>query len=462
MSRTIAVFGGSFNPPGSHHRLVAERLAAQFDQVVVVPCGPRPDKPGTGDVPPTYRAAMVDLAFRGIPRLRVDLFDLEASTFTRTFELEQRFRDEGEPWHVIGTDLLQGGADGRSVVHAEWAHGSTIWRELRFAVVERTGFAFAPGELPLHHRLLAGGIEGASSQVRERLFHRQPITGLVPPDVGEYIERHGLYRGMRPARRARLELGTVRPLVVAAPDDAEALRVAARWTPSDAEHANLVVAIGGDGTMLHAIRRHWRLRLPFYGINTGHVGFLLNHAPPDDYLGEQLVLQQLPLLWVEIERTDGTRRAELAFNDAWVERASGQTAWLRVTVDGRERLPRLVADGALIATAAGSTCYARAMGAAPLPLDTPALMLVGSNVLRPAFFQPAVLPLESVVELRTLDPHKRPLRGCIDGVEQGELSCMTARVSNIAAAELAFDPRFDASEKLARLQFPAHTEPLAE
>jgi NAD+ kinase len=159
-----------------------------------------------------------------------------------------------------------------------------------------------------------------------------------------------------------------------------------------------------------------------------------------------------------VERADGSRHAALAFNDAWVERVSGQTAWLRVSVDGRERLAQLVADGALVATAAGSTCYAHAMGAAPLPLDTQALVLVGSNVLRPAFFQPAVLPLESVVELRTLDSAKRPLRGYIDGVEQGEVTCMTVRASNTAAVELAFDPRFDASEKLARLQFPPPTE----
>ena len=73
--------------------------------------------------------------------------------------------------------------------------------------------------------------------------------------------------------------------------------------------------------------------------------------------------------------------------------------------------------------------------------------------------QPVVLPIESVVELRTLDPAKRPLRGYIDGVDQGEVRSMKARVSNIAAVELAFDPRFDASEKLARLQFPPAPEP---
>ena len=88
MSRTIAIFGGSFNPSGAHHRAIAERLSSHFDEVVVVPCGPRPDKPVTNDVPPIYRAAMADMTFRDIPRVRVALFDLEASTFTRTVDLD--------------------------------------------------------------------------------------------------------------------------------------------------------------------------------------------------------------------------------------------------------------------------------------------------------------------------------------------------------------------------------------
>src|SRR5512133_3924692 len=110
--RSIAVFGGSFNPPGMHHRRIAERLAREFDEVVVVPCGPRPDKPITDDVPPTHRAAMVDLGFRGLERVRVELFDLETSTFTRTYQLEERFQASGDVYHVVGTDLLGGASEG--------------------------------------------------------------------------------------------------------------------------------------------------------------------------------------------------------------------------------------------------------------------------------------------------------------------------------------------------------------
>src|SRR5438067_12122343 len=87
----LALYGGSFNPPGEHHRAAASALAQHVDQVVVIPCGPRPDKPVTHDVPAIHRAAMVDMTFRREPKTRVDLLDLEASRFTPHHELERRF-----------------------------------------------------------------------------------------------------------------------------------------------------------------------------------------------------------------------------------------------------------------------------------------------------------------------------------------------------------------------------------
>ena len=76
MTMKIAAFGGSFNPPGLHHRAIAEALARQFDRVDVIPCGPRPDKATVDDVDPAHRAAMAHLMFQGIPNVRVDESDL--------------------------------------------------------------------------------------------------------------------------------------------------------------------------------------------------------------------------------------------------------------------------------------------------------------------------------------------------------------------------------------------------
>ena len=62
MARRIALFGGSFNPPGTHHREIAEMLARHFDEVRIVPCGPRPDKPLVGEMPSIFRAALCSVS----------------------------------------------------------------------------------------------------------------------------------------------------------------------------------------------------------------------------------------------------------------------------------------------------------------------------------------------------------------------------------------------------------------
>jgi nicotinate (nicotinamide) nucleotide adenylyltransferase len=452
--RLIALFGGSFNPPGRHHRAIAARLAEEFDEVVVIPCGPRPDKPTTTDVPPIHRAVMADLNFRRLPKVRVDLFDLEQSTFTRTVDLEHLYRDGGEVWHVVGSDLVQGGGKGQSQIQQEWARGQDVWQSLRFVVVQRPGAPLAKSDLPPHSRLIEIAQLGAASEIRAQVFHRQEVDTLLEPEVAHYIERHGLYRGSPPTRSGQWVLHDERLMLVVDERNSEAAKLARSLGPLDEENPTLIVVLGGDGTMLRAIREHWRRRVPFYGINTGHMGFLLNDVRPTGFTSRELHLEQMPLLWVEIEDPHGNKHTALAFNDAWVERAHGQAAWIQVKINGRERLSRLVGDGVLISTAAGSASYARAMGATPLPLNTPALLLVGSNVLKPEFWKPVVLPLDSHIECTTLDTLKRPLEGYIDGVPQGEVKTMRARVSNIAAVELAFEPEHDPATKLARIQFP--------
>lgn len=248
-----------------------------------------------------------------------------------------------------------------------------------------------------------------------------------------------------PSRRARLYYDPAKP---------ESVAVVENLKQYESPDPEVIVVVGGDGMMLRAIRQHGKDGLPFYGINTGQIGFLLNDAKRLDFWDEELRRYRLPLLCVEVVPVEGPSHQELAFNDCWVERETGQTAWVEVSVNGQVRMPRVVADGMLVSTAAGSTSYARAMGATPLPFNTPLLTLAGSNVLKPEFWQPAVLTSNSVVRIRNLDPDKRPLRGFVDGVAQGPVLEMTARVSSVDAVELLFAHEYDPVAKLAVLQFP--------
>lgn len=458
MSKRVAIFGGSFNPPGYHHRRIAQALAAEFDEVIIIPCGPRPDKLTTNDVEPIHRATMADLTFQGIPNVTVELFDLENATFTKTHELQEIFADRGEIWHVVGTDLIQKGDTEASFIQRVWERGLALWQQSHFVVITRQGFECQKVALPPHHRLIDLNFAGSSSTIRERIFRRESIAGLVTPEVESYIERYGLYRGRIPNRATKYSLVEPRLLIVADEHNDKAREWAKEFAPfNQPDNPNGILVIGGDGTMLHAIRQYWRMRLPFLGVNAGHLGFLLNNVEEifaHKFPLRNLILRQMPLLYVETRSADGQWRSALGFNDAWVERSTSQSAWIEIKLNDQVRLPKLVADGALLSTASGSTAYARAMGAMPLLADTPALILVGSNVMSPPNWKCVLLSYDSEIVLTTLDPKKRPIEAYVDGFSQGEVDIMRVRVSRIAAAELAFSANHDMTEKIAQIQFP--------
>lgn len=456
----LAIFGGSFNPPGHHHAQIARELARHFDEVRVIPCGPRPDKPVTDSVPPVYRATLADIVFGGIAGVTVDLSDFEREVFSRNFELQERFEKENELWHVVGADLIEGGARGESPIQRTWAHGAELWKKARFAVLKRPGYAFDEKDLPPQSRIIEFEIDGASTTIRERLSRGENVTDLLHPRALAYIERYGLYRAPIPGTWARGSLEGAKYVLQADGKNPKARELAEPLAKghTEARDADFITVVGGDGAMLRGIREHWRTRLPFFGINAGHLGFLLNgpdqvaaHAfPPRD-----VIFRQMPMLFLEFVDGEGKTHTAHGFNDAWLERSTSQSAWLEVIVNGVPRIPKLVSDGALVATAAGSTAYARSMGASPLLADTPAWLLVGSNVLEPAHWRSALLSPDTTVEIRSLDSHHRPVEAFVDGQSIGEVVSMRARLSRAAAAELVFCASHDMAEKIAAIQFGA-------
>ena len=452
----LAVYSGSFDPPGVHHRQIAAQLAEQFDEVVVFPHGPRADQPADDSLS-VHRAVMADLNFRGLDRVRVDLSDLERGEFTPYSEYREIFGSSNRTvHHTVTATVCRGGGDGQSMIHQDWSDGERIWADEPFVVLLEPREPFNEVDLPPRGTRTVVPMTTSSFVLRAALFDSAPnVDDLLVPDVAAYVRRHGLFRPTPPARECVYHVREPRAKLFFDSRNPESVRIAESLGAVEHPDPNVIVVIGGDGTMLRAIRQHWRRRLPFYGLNTGHLGFLLNDKARTDFRDHDLRLYQLPLLWVEMtDQNTGGRRGGLCFNDSWVERETGQTAWLEVSVNGQVRMRKVVADGMLVATAAGSTSYARAMGATPVPFNAPLMTLAGSNVLMPQSWHPAFLSTDSVVSIRNLDPDKRPLRGFIDGETQGRVTEMTVRVSNIAAAELMFTREHDPVAKLATLQFP--------
>ena len=120
-------------------------------------------------------------------------------------------------------------------------------------------------------------------------------------------------------------------------------------------------------------------------------------------------------LTVRAETVGGEVMEALAINEVSLFRAGPQAAKLRISVDGRVRMPELVCDGALLATPAGSTAYNYSAHGPILPIGSDVLALTAVATFARAAGGARCCPDTAVVRFDVLDPSKRPVMADADG-----------------------------------------------
>ena len=149
-----------------------------------------------------------------------------------------------------------------------------------------------------------------------------------------------------------------------------------------AAEVDLIVAVGGDGTMLHAARGAAQHGVPLLGVNRGRLGFLTDVSPElmaetiNTILSGNYVAEDRLMLEAEISGGKGTRGPMLALNDVVLKTANtGHMQDFRTSVDG-EYVNTHGGDGLIIATPTGSTAYALSCGGPIIRPDVDALVIV--------------------------------------------------------------------------------------
>jgi len=206
-------------------------------------------------------------------------------------------------------------------------------------------------------------------------------------------------------------------------DEALALDGAGVHTVAETElahGADLVVAVGGDGAMLHAARMAAMADVPVLGINRGRLGFLADVGPEqmlqslDDALAGRCQAERRMLLAAQI-LADGRPIEALALNDVVVaKRETGRMVDVRTWVNG-DYVNTHVGDGFIIATPTGSTAYALSCGGPIVhpSLDAVVLVPVCPHTLSD---RPIVVPADSVVEIELADRFESRAQVVCDGI----------------------------------------------
>ena len=221
------------------------------------------------------------------------------------------------------------------------------------------------------------------------------------------------------------------------------------------EEADVIVALGGDGFMLQTLHRNMKLEIPIYGMNQGTVGFLMNAFDQDDLLEriEQAETSVLHPVRMKATQESGSIQEALAINEVSLLRQSRQAAKVKISIDGRVRIPELVCDGALVATPAGSTAYNLSAHGPILPLDAGVLALTPISAYRPRRWRGALLPRKSKVEFEILDPYKRPVSAVADNAEVRDVVVVSIHEDREISLRLLFDPEHGLEERILNEQF---------
>ena len=219
--------------------------------------------------------------------------------------------------------------------------------------------------------------------------------------------------------------------------------------------ADAIVVLGGDGFMLDILKRYQDLDLPFYGINKGTVGFLMNQNQNENLLSklnqaEETIIHPLKM---HAKKIDGSEEDHLAINEISILRSGSQAAKLKIVVDNLVRLEELVCDGALVSTPAGSTAYNYSAHGPILPIDSNILALTAMAAFRPRRWRGALIPSNAKIEFFIKDSNKRPVSAYADSKEVKNISSVKIESEDDVYYKLLFDKGHGLQERILREQF---------
>ncbi len=223
-----------------------------------------------------------------------------------------------------------------------------------------------------------------------------------------------------------------------------------------AQDADIIVPLGGDGTMLETLHKYHELEKPFFGINLGTVGFLLNPHTEKDLIKRLENAESFKIypLRMTAHTVDGKEVEGLAFNEVALFRQTRHAAKIKILIDGKAPMDEtLVCDGLMLSTPAGSTAYNLSAGGPIIPLGGNVLALTPVSPFRPRRWRGAQLPTKANVRFEIIEPAHRPVRAETDAAEVHNVAYVDIRQSRKNQVTLMFDPDHNLEERILKEQF---------
>jgi len=213
---------------------------------------------------------------------------------------------------------------------------------------------------------------------------------------------------------------------------------------------NLIVVIGGDGFMLQTLKKNKNNKKIFYGINSGNYGFLMNKFSPKNLIKNLLKAKMITISPLEMSVNSKTKskRKYLAINEVSILRQSRQAAFLSIHQGSKQIIKKLISDGVLVSTPAGSTAYNLSVHGPILSINSNKLSIAPISPFRPRKWKGKVVSDKSKIIINNLNSTKRPISAVADNLEVRNVKKVEIKTNEKIQFKLLYDQSRSLQKKI--------------
>ena len=213
---------------------------------------------------------------------------------------------------------------------------------------------------------------------------------------------------------------------------------------------NIIIVIGGDGFMLQTLKRNKNSKKIFYGINSGNYGFLMNKFSSKKIIKNLSKAKMVSISPLEMTARNNKNqlRKYLAINEVSILRQSRQAASLSIKYGSKQVIKKLVSDGVLVSTPAGSTAYNLSVHGPILNLNSKRLSISPISPFRPRRWRGKIVNDKSKITITNLNPKKRPISAVADNVEVRNAKNIIIKTNQKIKFNLLYDKNKSLQKKI--------------
>ena len=214
--------------------------------------------------------------------------------------------------------------------------------------------------------------------------------------------------------------------------------------------SDVILVLGGDGFMLQTLKKFYKYKKPFYGVNSGNFGFLMNKFSPKNTVKNLFRADKIKISPLEmvVKNTQGLTKKFIAINEVSILRQSRQAASISIKNGSTYIIKKLISDGVLVSTPAGSTAYNLSVHGPILSLNSKKLSVAPISAFRPRRWKGKVLSDKSKIIIKNLNPQKRPISAVADNTEVRNAKLVTIRTLNKIKFDLLYDKNKNLQKKI--------------